>query len=166
MFMWKRCCLDYSIISASSSLPPPPVSPFLPLPPPLSPPPPPLSSLLLPLPPLPPLSPLLLLPFLLLLLLFSYFFFLLSFFLFLMQHVTVQAHCASCCKCSKDTRLPVAHYLVACENTWCRLAFRDLFHAFCSIRRMEYKNKYASSEDQGELRSLKNTSVWLLSHLA
>ncbi|CAN8026830.1 unnamed protein product [Ixodes persulcatus] len=28
-----------------------------------------------------------------------------------------------------------------------------------SIRRMEFKNRYASSEDPGELKSLKNTSV-------
>lgn len=31
---------------------------------------------------------------------------------------------------------------------------------------MEFKNKYASPEDQGELRALKNTSVWKLSALA
>lgn len=36
---------------------------------------------------------------------------------------------------------------------------------FCSIRRMEFKNRYASSDDAGELRSLKNTSVWGKWHL-
>lgn len=65
----------------------------------------------------------------------------------------ILAVAACCCYCKAASR-----HLVD-EDDIPHASMHSLTESTSSIRRMEYKNKYASSEDQGELRSLKNTSV-------
>ncbi|XP_050040441.1 cholinesterase isoform X1 [Dermacentor andersoni] len=60
---------------------------------------------------------------------------------------------ACCCYCKAASR-----HLVD-EDDIPHASMHSLTESTSSIRRMEFKNKYASPEDQGELRSLKNTSV-------
>ncbi|XP_029835799.2 acetylcholinesterase [Ixodes scapularis] len=58
-----------------------------------------------------------------------------------------------CCYCKAASR-----HLVD-EDEIPRASMHSLTESTNSIRRMEFKNRYASSEDPGELKSLKNTSV-------